>query len=449
MDNASNVLLTDFVRSILDLELDAKTKGLPLADGTVRLGDVGQRGWNVLRGDMMLPLLTLSEARMDQNLRLMREYADFHGVSLAPHGKSSVCPQLYLDQMTTGGCWGMTAATVQQAAVVAATGIANIVIANEVVSRANIQQLATLKRRYQQAAIYSLVDSPETVQQLAQLGRNDGSKFQVLLEVGYPGGRTGARTMDRATEVLTAIREHAALIELCGIECYEGTINLPDPVETIAAVDRFLAFPVALLEHCRSESLFRPEGEILLTAGGSSYFDRVVTAFAPVRAQARVRIVLRGGSYLTYDHGFYKKKLQYMDERGGLEGPSGHIDASTGFAPALQLWAMVQSMQDPGTAILTMGIRDLPYDLGYPAVLRQYRDGRQLADFERDPAPVPQIVNANDQHCYLAYPDGADVRVGDVFACGISHPCTAFDKWDVLYRIDEATNVTGALKTFF
>jgi D-serine dehydratase len=49
----------------------------------------------------------------------------------------------------------------------------------------------------------------------------------------------------------------------------------------------------------------------------------------------------------------------------------------------------------------------------------------------------------------VRYPRGADIRVGDLFALGISHPCTAFDKWDVLYRVDEEFNVLEALKTFF
>ena len=83
---------------------------------------------------------------------------------------------------------------------------------------------------------------------------------------------------------------------------------------------------------------------------------------------------------------------------------------------------------------------------GYPFPLRQYRDGRPLAEVA-DAGYA--IVNSNDQHSYLRYPAGADIRIGDLFAFGISHPCTAFDKWDVLYRVDEAFNVIGAVKTFF
>jgi len=441
--------LTQFVRSILDTPLSSQTKGIPASAGTVRLGDVGKKGWNVVRGDMMLPLLTVRAGQMKANLRAMWDYAAYHGVHLAPHGKSTVCPQIYLEQMSEGGCWGITAATVQQAAVVAATGIPNIIIANEVVARANIEQLAELKVRYPDTVIYSLVDSEAVVAQLAAFGKSKLAerKFQILLEVGYVGGRTGIRTPDAAGQVIEAVKRHADVVELCGVEGYEGTINLPDPAETIRSVDRFLDFIIATLTQCKEAGVLR-KGEVLLTAGGSAYFDRVVDKFTDAHSGPGTRIVLRGGSYLTYDHGFYETKLQQLDSRGGLEGPKGRIKAAEQFRPALELWAMVQSLQDPGIAILTMGIRDLPYDLGYPRPLRQFREGKQMVDLEANGLPF-KIINSNDQHCYMTYPAGADIAVGDVISCGISHPCTAFDKWDVLYSIDDDNNVVAALKTFF
>lgn len=438
-----------FLQRILDTDLDAKTKGIPLARGTVRLGDVGKQGWNVLHGDLMFPVLTLRDARMRNNLRVIRDFAEHHGVFLAPHGKSTLCPQLYRDQIEWGGAWGITAATVQQCAVVAAAGVPNIVIANQVVGRANVEQLAGLKHAYPTTAIYSLVDSVATAQQLVTYGQPAlplGARFQVLLEAGYAGGRTGVRSMDGALEVLQAVQAHSAVLELAGLECYEGTINLPDPDETIRAVDRFLGFAVEVFARARTMGAFAGRSEILLTAGGSSYFDRVAAQFAPARREPGTRIVLRGGSYLTYDHGFYARKMRDLQRRGGLGGRSGSIDPTTALQPALELWALVQSLPDPEMAIMTMGIRDLPYDLGYPVPLRQYRDGTLLREVADNGYAV---VNSNDQHCYLRYPPGADIRVGDVFAFGISHPCTAFDKWDVLYRVDEEFNVLEALKTFF
>jgi D-serine dehydratase len=252
--------------------------------------------------------------------------------------------------------------------------------------------------------------------------------------------------MDGALEVLQTVKTHSTVLELAGVECYEGTINLPDPDETIRAVDCFLDFAFAVFARARTMGAFADRPEVLLSAGGSSYFDRVAATFAPAHRDPGTRIVLRGGSYLTYDHGFYARKMRELQRRGGLGARSGSIDPTTALQPALELWALVQSLPDPEMAIMTMGIRDLPYDLGYPFPLRQHRDGtllREVADGGYT------VVNSNDQHCYLRYPRGADIRVGDLFAFGISHPCTAFDKWDVLYRVDEEFNVLEALKTFF
>jgi D-serine dehydratase len=448
---------TEFVQQILDTPLDARWKGVPLAAGSVRLGEVGSRRWNVQRGDMMYPVLVLRDDYLRRNLLTIRDYAAHHGMSLAPHGKSTVCPQLYLDQMTTGGCWGITTATVQQTAVAAATGIPNIIIANEIVGPANVAQLAALKHRYPDTQILSVVDSQATIDQLVRHGRAalGGKRFQVMVELGYAGGRNGARTVEAADKVVDAVLANADVLELVGIECYEGTINLADPGETIQQVDRFLDFVGGFFQRCEAGGRFGTRAEVILTAGGSSYYDRVVEKFAKVRSK-RTRVVLRGGSYLTYDHGMYKKKLRDMVQRGAQREPGRPFDPASDFAPALEIWAMVQSMHDPGVAVLTMGIRDLPYDLGYPVPLRQYRDGRLVRNVLKDGYEELGtlegqyvITSSNDQHCYMSYPAGADLQVGDVVACGISHPCTAFDKWDVLFRVDKDFTVTEALKTWF
>src|SRR5438105_2558100 len=122
-----------FLKSIDDIRLDARTKGLPIAEGEIRLGDVGGRRWNVIKGDMTLPLLTLREQAVANNLRVMREFAAANGVSIAPHGKTTGCPQLFRMQMEEGGAWGLTGATGQQAALAAMSGVPNVLIANEVV----------------------------------------------------------------------------------------------------------------------------------------------------------------------------------------------------------------------------------------------------------------------------------------------------------------------------
>jgi D-serine dehydratase len=70
------------------------------------------------------------------------------------------------------------------------------------------------------------------------------------------------------------------------------------------------------------------------------------------------------------------------------------------------------------------------------------------------PKPLPEgceIVKMNDQHAYLRWPESAalELEVGDLIGCGISHPCTTFDKWPLLLVVDDQYNVQHAINTFF
>jgi len=444
-------MVTPFVQSILDEKLDATTKGMPVAVGTVRLGDIGRQGWNVLRGDMMTPLLVMRDGYLQNNLKVLKDFAEHHGVFTAPHGKSSFCPQLYLEQVEIGGSWGITAASTHQVAVCAATGIKNIFIANEVVGRANIEQLVAIRHSYPGIAIYSLVDSVGTMEELRRYAGpklKKGERLQILLEVGIPGGRAGVRTFDQAAAMIDKIMAEGDIFDFAGIECYEGLVAKDTYEETMKEVDRLLSLTVDVLMHANAKGAFEGREEVILTAGGSAYFDRVVHHFKRANNVQGLRIILRGGSSLTYDHGVYRAQLERMDSRHGFETDKGEISAVKAFKPALEMMATVVSLQDEGVAIMNMGIRDLPYDLGYPLPLRQYRDGKRMGALDGVTGDWT-IAKSNDQHCYMHYPKDADIKVGDVFAFGISHPCTAFDKWKVLYRVDEEFNVTGALKTFF
>ena len=67
--------------------------------------------------------------------------------------------------------------------------------------------------------------------------------------------------------------------------------------------------------------------------------------------------------------------------------------------------------------------------------------------------PGAVITAVNDQHCYLSLPVDSPLAVGDIVRLGISHPCTAFDKWRLIPEIDSADPaspvVVGFVETFF
>jgi D-serine dehydratase len=122
-------------------------------------------------------------------------------------------------------------------------------------------------------------------------------------------------------------------------------------------------------------------------------------------------------------------------------------EAREGLRAALEVWAQVQSRPEPSLAILTMGKRDASFDLDLPRPQWQFRQGRDTRP--RTIQHDAKVKAMNDQHTYLHIRPEADVRVGDLIGCGISHPCTTFDKWRVMFTVDDDYRVTGAIRTYF
>jgi D-serine dehydratase len=118
--------------------------------------------------------------------------------------------------------------------------------------------------------------------------------------------------------------------------------------------------------------------------------------------------------------------------------------------PALQLWAYVQSVPEPERAIIAMGKRDAAFDAGLPLPVLHYRPGRD--DAPRPPSATPahwEVTGMMDQHAYLKIAAGDDIKVGDMIAFDISHPCLTFDKWRQISVVDDAYNVVDVVQTYF
>ncbi|NNG24243.1 amino acid deaminase [Telluria aromaticivorans] len=417
------------------------TKGLPITE-PLRQGAIGVQGWNVLRGDTSFPVAVLKESALQHNLAWMKNFCERHGATLAPHGKTTMSPQLFGAQLANGA-WGITLASATQVQVAHRFNVRRVLLANQLVARADIEAVLALLHDDPDFECFVLADSIEGVTRLSQAvqARGLARPLPVLVELGLPGKRAGCRTPQDALDVARAIAGADGLL-LAGIEGYEGLLVSDDFDADVRAVNAFLAGLVDLVNSADAEGLFG-SAEILLSAGGSAYFDLVARGFAGVEGLSRpVRAVLRSGCYLTSDHGSYKRLLSRLDAR------EAHGE---GLRPALEVWSTVQSRPEPSLAILTMGKRDASYDIDLPVPLFMHRPGSD----DKQPTALPPgcaIVKMNDQHAYLTLPEGEvreQVKVGDLVGCGISHPCTTFDKWQVLLAVDDAYTVTQALNTFF
>ena len=415
--------------AILDSRLAAGTKGLPPSGEGLAVRDVAVKGWNLLDGTVPMPAAVLRASALAGNLTAFQTYIDRAGVKLAPHGKTTMCPQLF-DRQLRAGAWGMTVATYAQAKTALGVGVKRLLIANELVGETEIRTLAA----HNGALILSLVDSVAGVERfdtILERARID-APFNVLVELGIVGGRTGARGAEAALAVARRVAQSPHLA-LAGVEGYEGLIVTGDAAADAVKVDAFLNDLLHLFDTCRSEDLFAAEP--ILSAGGSAYFDLVARGLKT----EGVTTLVRSGCYLTHDTGFYKKLLDHAGERAVL-------GAAPALKPALEVWAQVVSRPEPGLVLINAGRRDLSDDAGLPKVESWTRPGPDAL-----PQPVADwtFTRMNDQHGYVRVPEDATVAVGDYVALGISHPCTTFDRWPLLLEVDDAYRVVAALKTFF
>lgn len=416
-----------------------RSKGLPAiallgADASAPL-----RGSNLLRGDLSLPLAVLDARALEHNLRWMQAYAARKGIWLAPHGKTTMSPELFARQLAAGA-WGLTLATAYQASVGVEAGARRILIANQVVGDADFRLLDALLHAHDDLRLWFLVDSHAQLALVEDWAEREGQGrvFDVLLELGIAGQRTGCRTHAQALDLARALAA-SPHVRLGGVECYEGGLARCDNDHDSAAVSDLVRRVQALVRDADARGLWN-DSTVLLSAGGSAVFDLVLPLLQMQGLRQPVQGVLRSGCYITHDHGHYRRLLHLVEQREGLQ-PS--------LQPALEVWTHVQSVPEPGLALLTCGRRDISHDIEMPMPLRHLPRGAAQARA----APASWAVRAlNDQHAYLHFdaqaPD-APPAVGDRVVLGLSHPCTTFDKWRWMPVVDAAGDVVETITTRF
>jgi D-serine dehydratase len=403
-------------------------KGLPELSTVV--------GANLFDGSFPLPTAVLLDDALAHNIATMAGYCAEHGVLLAPHGKTTMCPQLIRRQLEAGA-WGVTVATAWQASAVAAMGVPRLIVANEVVDRGSVRLLDSVLARHGELEVYAYTDSRASLDALA--GGIDAarrSRLRLLVELGFPGGRTGVRGDDDALDLAWAVA--ASPLALAGVAAFEGILDGGDLPGTLDLVDRLLDRMVDLALTADAEGVVGDVAPIV-TVGGSAYFDRVVAKLPAALAGTAYRTVLRSGCYVTHDTGHYES-LSPFGAQPRDPGPGGPHR----FREALRVWAPVLSRPEPTLALAGLGRRDASTDAGMP-VPRVWRD----AAGRSTPLDGIECTAVNDQHAYLAVPAEHPLAVGDLVGFGISHPCTTFDKWRALPVVSADGTVLELAHTVF
>ncbi|MFI5840047.1 alanine racemase [Catenuloplanes sp. NPDC051500] len=387
--------------------IDWRTKGFFNPGPPIPDEDFIAAGHGLFDGAFTYPLMIARQAALDANVATMAAFCARHGLTFAPHIKTHMSPSLVRAQLAAGA-WGVTVATANQALAAHAMGATRILIANQVLDPTALRW----------AAAHQVMITVDSVAGAEAAGRA-GPTVPVLVELGHANGRTGTRTLDELLVVAAAVHDHATL-RLAGVTGYEG--GLPDAGAVAAFLDR--------LREAAGAVAHLIDGDLIVSAGGSAWFDVVADRLPGALPDGRpVTALLRSGAYVSHDDGFYRERTPFnrLADQGVLQA-------------ALGVWAQVLSTPEPGLALIGMGKRDAPYDEGLPEPQRVRRSGGALED-----AIGMRVTRMNDHHTYLST-GGMRLVPGDLVLFGISHPCTAFDKWRAIPVVDHDGRVSGVLR---
>ena len=405
-------------------DIDMTFKGLPMKAQGQTIQEFINSAPNLFTSNFQFPVAILKKTSLENNLHRMAEFCRNMNASLAPHVKTTMAPQIARMQIEQGA-WALTVANFGQAHVFLKFGFKRIVIANEIVDRDAIRKISLINLTGESEIIFYL-DSIEgfKIVQEALLDSPDG-QIHILFEIGVQGGRGGIRNIEDLTTLAKRVSADPRVV-VRGVSGFEGAV--PGGDRSKAGVQKIREFAVKIVEAAKFVTPYVKRNEIIISAGGSAYFDIVAEEFAKFGAHAR--ILLRSGAYITHDHVFYESIYPFSQEASAKH-----------FLPAMELWAQVLTQPEPGLAILNLGKRDVGNDISNPVPIKKFR--RTVREV------TAKIDHLSDQHGNMEFDIDQDIAVGDVIGMGISHPCTTFDKWKLIPLVDDAYGVIELIHTYF
>ncbi len=419
---------TDLGRGVIaDEVVDARWKGFPALPAGTTVSSFVARRPPLFDAGFTWPVMVLRDSAIENNVTVLARWCEAKGISLAPHGKTTMAPALFARQLAAGA-WGMTAATPWQVRMYRSWGVRRVFMANELV---DVGFVGWLRRELTDPAFEFIcyVDSIAGVHRLAEAMDGSEQALKVVVELGVAGGRTGVRDQAQAREVAEAVAKEPGLA-LVGVSGYEAPFGHGRGEGTLAGVRGFVLRLADLLQSLDGDGLLDARaGEYVLSCGGSGHIDVVSEVLAaPPSCSRPVRSLLRSGSYISHDNGLYARTSAF----------------AASLRPAIEVWCQVWSRPEPGLALLGAGRRDLSFDAGMP-VARWRRDA---VKGELSPLAA-QVSSLNDQHAFLDLDDSVALEVGDLVCLGVSHPCTTHDKWQLVPVVDDNRCVIDCVRCYF
>jgi len=320
------------------------------------------------------PALLLDLDSLDKNIRRMAAFFRRGRSRLRPHFKTHKCTPIAWRQLRAGAV-GITCATVDEAESLAAAGIRDILIANQVVGDGKIARLVALAH---ETDVMIAVDNARNARDVARAARQQAVSVRCLVEVDTGMGRCGV-TPARAAALArsTARMEGLALAGLMG---YEGhCVFIEDKKQREDETRHALGKLISAVRAVRAETKLRSP---VVSAGGTGTC-RITGRFPGVTE-------VQAGSYAT------------MDAKYARLVP--------GFACALTVLATVISRPSSGVAVLDSGMKAISPEFGMPTAAR---------------APGVEIVKLAEEHAVATLSEEAkSLAVGDRVELVPAHGCT-------------------------
>jgi D-serine deaminase-like pyridoxal phosphate-dependent protein len=324
--------------------------------------------------DLDTPSLLLDHALMNQNLRRMASFFRDLPAKLRPHFKNHKCTRLARLQMAAGSAVGMTCAKLGEAEVLADAGIADILIANQIVGPAKLQRLIELARR---TSLRVAVDDITQARAISEAAATEGAIVGLLIEVDIGMGRCGVAPREPA---LRLAREISALpgVRFDGLQAYEGHLV------SVADVDeRRRRVREAMQPALETRQLIEADGiEVRVISGGS-------TSTYSITGQIEGIDEIQAGTYPTMDWMYHA--------------------LAPAFDMALSILARVISRPKPGVAVLDVGLKGIGQEFGPPKI--------------KGELDSPAEFRLSEEHCTGR--DVPDWRIGQVVELIPSHSCTS------------------------
>lgn len=261
----------------------------PVSDALARLVGRGV-------GEIDTPALVVDLDAMKRNIARMAEFARKHDIRWRPHAKMHKSAELARMQLEAGA-HGVCVQKTAEAEAMAAGGIRDIFVSNEVIALRKLARVAQLAHRLdaEGGRLAIAVDSLEGVRRLAQAmqdmraQRESAATIDVFVEIDVGQGRCGVEPGAPAVALAREIREHPAL-RFAGLQAYHGRAQ-----HVRSAKERREIIAVAVQDVIHTRRLIEAEGLPVELVTGAGTGTMVCEAASGVYGE------LQAGSFLFMD----------------------------------------------------------------------------------------------------------------------------------------------------